>query len=149
MSSEPLPRTLQFLVNDVRRCEQEIRQCQLSYLFDKNFTEIIDSWHHACDEELHSPVTTPALTSPTFTVDVAACPTIIASCGLWSSKVAGCPTTVGAGNSCRCESSVVSLASVCFVDGNETCFGKPGDVSNLWEFQSCAGATNAQAVSRS
>lgn len=129
------------------RCEEEIRQCQLSYIFDKDFTDIISAWHQKCDSKIATPVTTPAIPSLTVTVDYAACVTIIDSCSSWSADIVGCPTTAEASNSCRCESSVMSLASVCFVDGNKTCIGTTGDTSNLWEFQSCPAATLFQTVS--
>jgi hypothetical protein len=130
-----------------------LRQCSLSNSFDGTIQTEIDNWHDACDPYLPKDITTPTIADPTRTLDQDTCQTIAESCFQLSQATDACSSshTVPADfTSCRCESSVISLASVCLVDGVVSCAGENVTTSDIWEFRECSAAntfTHATDVS--
>lgn len=126
------------------RCQGEIRQCSLSNSFDSEIETEIANWHDACAPYLPKDITTPTIAQPTRTLDQDMCIAVAESCYQLSKATDACSSsyTVPADyTSCRCDSSMVSLASVCRIDGGLKCLGKTLVTSNIWEFRECAAAT--------
>ncbi|KAF6786176.1 hypothetical protein CMUS01_16522 [Colletotrichum musicola] len=124
-------------------CKGEARQCVLGNDFDSFFDKEIANWHDACDPYLKQPATTPTVAAPTATLEMAECRSYAESCAALSRATAACtssfkrPADV---TSCRCESSLISLASVCEIDGSSRCLMQTPVTSEVWEFKNCDAA---------
>jgi len=126
------------------RCEGEVQQCILSNTFNSDFEEVISSWHEKCDP--HTSVTTPLIEPLSTTVNVGVglgdCSSILESCNSWIRETSACKSSYTAMvdlNSCECQPSMISLASVCEYDGNVSCWLTSADSTNLWEYYNCRG----------
>ncbi|RKK23034.1 hypothetical protein BFJ66_g9990 [Fusarium oxysporum f. sp. cepae] len=125
-------------------CEGEFRQCALSDSFDSDFETEIANWQDACGPYLPKDITTASIAEPTRTLDQDTCQTIAESCYQLSKATDACSSSYTKPvdyTSCRCESSMISLASVCEIDGSSSCLGKTPITSRIWEFQNCAAVT--------
>lgn len=124
-------------------CWNEWRICQNSNEGDHNAQSVLSNWHSQCDN-IATP-TTPSLT--TLPASVSQCPVQVRQ-----QFQAACTQVIAAGNacyaqypalsqsvpysSCVCQTSILSLASVCEYDGNKTCLGRTPTLSDipLWSF---------------
>ncbi|WXC54098.1 hypothetical protein SNK03_000103 [Fusarium graminearum] len=106
---------------------------------------MIANWQDACGPYLPDDITTPSALEATKTMDQDTCKTIVESCAESSQSVTSCfsafsnPTDI---TSCRCQESIVSLASVCKIDGPNSCEGSIAITSDIWEFQNCEAAAD-------
>lgn len=126
------------------RCKSEFRQCGLSTTYDSTFDSYLVEWHDACDPYLSASITTPTVAQPTATLEQGVCESIYESCDRWSKATSSCTASQGAGSdvtSCRCSTSMLSLASVCRIDGSRSCLQSSADVTQLWEYQNCPGGS--------
>lgn len=147
--SRPSPSTKD--ADKLSRCKGEIRQCVLSNSFDSAIDDEIANWQEACSPYLPSDITTPSVAQPTRTLNGDTCQTFIESCAHLSQSITSCSsayTKPADITSCRCQSSLVSLASVCNLDGPESCIGTTAAMSDIWELQHCAAATQAFPTSK-
>lgn len=139
------------MLTNLSRCKGEIRQCVLSNSFDSAIDDEIANWLEACSPYLPSDITTPSVAQPTRTLNGDTCQTFIESCAHLSQSITSCSsayTKPADITSCRCQSSLVSLASVCNLDGPESCIGTTAAMSDIWELQHCAAATQAFPTSK-
>jgi hypothetical protein len=129
----------------VASCKSEQRLCVENDNLDSAVDSIIDNWHIECDSFVSSEassITTPVVTSLTATFDVLNCQSIAQSClqALQASTVCSTKYTVGVDfNSCLCQSSILSLASVCEYDGNVSCKLTTANIQNVYGWGSCQG----------
>ncbi|KAK7420240.1 hypothetical protein QQX98_002895 [Neonectria punicea] len=126
-------------------CKGEFRQCILGNSYDSSVDQWIDDWQDACGPYLSDDITTPVASQATRTLDEDTCQTIAESCGQLSASINSCSSSYDKPaevTSCRCQESLVSLASVCDIDGPKSCEGKTAITSNIWEFRNCAAATD-------
>ncbi|KAH6879990.1 hypothetical protein B0T10DRAFT_464108 [Thelonectria olida] len=126
-------------------CKGEFRQCILGNSYDSSVDDLIDIWQDACGPYLSDDITTPAASEATRTLDVDTCQTIAESCGQLSASITSCSSSYDRPaeiTSCRCQASLVSLASVCDIDGRKSCIGETVITSNIWEFRNCEAATD-------
>ncbi|UZP36783.1 hypothetical protein NXS19_004599 [Fusarium pseudograminearum] len=122
-------------------CKGEARQCMLSNDFDNSLDKEIANWQDACGPYLSNDITTRSIVQPTRTFDKDFCQTVAQKCYRLNEATEDCSTSYTKGadfTSCRCESSMISLASVCEIDGSMSCYGEMPITSNIWEFQNCA-----------
>jgi hypothetical protein len=99
----------------------------------------ISNWHDICDPYITLDVTTPTIAEPTRTLGQGICEAVPENCYHLSEATDACSSsyTIPADfTSCRCESSMLSLASVCKIDGL-SCDGLTATKSHLWEFREC------------
>lgn len=126
-------------------CMSEWRLCTLSDTFDNMFQDIISAWHEKCDGKISFKVTTPAVSTLPATVDQGSCASFIESCAALSTSSADCKSSYAAAadlSSCRCQSDVLSIASVCEYDGSVSCLAETPILSNMWSVRFC-GMTSA------
>ncbi|KAF4458047.1 hypothetical protein FALBO_15088 [Fusarium albosuccineum] len=126
-------------------CKGEFRRCTLGNSYDSSVDDEIANWQDACGPYLSDDITTPSAPDPTRTIDRDACEGIAESCAHSSQSVTSCSsayTKPADITSCRCQESIVSLASVCNIDGANSCVGKAVITSNIWEFRNCEAATD-------
>ncbi|KAF2679537.1 hypothetical protein K458DRAFT_374656, partial [Lentithecium fluviatile CBS 122367] len=125
-------------------CKSEFRQCGLTTSFDSEFDQYLVDWHDACDQYLSISITTPPVTQLTATLEQGVCESIYQSCDRWSRGYASCTATQSGGpelTSCRCATTLLSQASVCEIDGAQSCLQSSADITNLWEYRNCPGAS--------
>ncbi|KAH7350243.1 hypothetical protein BKA66DRAFT_431478 [Pyrenochaeta sp. MPI-SDFR-AT-0127] len=125
-------------------CKSEFRQCGLSTSFDSTFDSYLVEWHGACDTYLSISITTPPVAEPTATLEQGVCESFYESCDRWSKGTSMC--TLSQSNdlditSCRCSRSMLSLASVCRIDGSRSCLQSSVELTQLWEYQNCPGGS--------
>ncbi|KAH7140072.1 hypothetical protein B0J13DRAFT_527725 [Dactylonectria estremocensis] len=135
----------QELLNAYIGCKGEFRQCILGDSYDSEVDQWISDWNDACGPYLSDGITTPVASEATRTLDEDACQTIDESCGHLSASITSCSSAYDSPaeiTSCRCQGSLVSLASVCDIDGSSSCLGKTAITSNIWEFRNCEAATD-------
>ncbi|KAK1997392.1 hypothetical protein LX36DRAFT_721120 [Colletotrichum falcatum] len=129
-----------------RDCKGELRQCVLGNSFDSVSDDLIAEWRDACGPYLPRGITTPAAAAATRTLDADDCKAAAESCAQLSRATASCSSAHAAEpaalTSCRCQESLVSLASACFLDGRQSCVGAAATTSGVWELRSCAAATS-------
>ncbi|RSL90852.1 hypothetical protein CEP52_014453 [Fusarium oligoseptatum] len=97
-------------------CKGEFRQCVLGNTYDSSVEDEIANWQDACGPYLPDDITTPTAIAATRTLDDDACKTIAESCGQLTQSVTSCSSEYTKGaelTSCRCQESIVSLASNC------------------------------------
>ncbi|ORY10236.1 hypothetical protein BCR34DRAFT_567095 [Clohesyomyces aquaticus] len=124
-------------------CESEFRVCALSTSFDSDFDSFLVEWHEACDKYLSASITTPPLAEPTRTLEQGVCESIVESCDRFSKGRESCTSFQSGGpesTGCRCDRTLLSQASICAID-RETCAGSKLDVTNMWEYKNCPGAS--------
>lgn len=142
------------IVNDLTkyfRCKGEFRQCVLGNSYDSFVEDEIANWQDACGPYLPDDITTPTAIAATRTLDEDTCQTIAESCAQMTKSITSCSSeyTKGADlTSCRCQESIVSLASVCIIDGPESCIGTSVATGDIWEYQNCAAATGVFETSK-
>ncbi|KAH6971158.1 hypothetical protein BKA56DRAFT_529418 [Ilyonectria sp. MPI-CAGE-AT-0026] len=139
----------QELLNAYIGCKGEFRQCILGNSYDSSVDDMIDAWQGACGPYV-SDITTPVASEATRTLDEDTCQTIAESCGQLSASITSCSSAYDQAaqiTSCRCQESLVSLASVCDIDGSQSCLGKTAITSNIWEFRNCKAATDVLGTS--
>ena len=127
------------------RCKAEFRQCSLGNSFDSSVDDMITNWQDACGPYLPDGITTPSALEATRTIDRDTCETIIESCAQLSQSITSCSSSFSNPaeiTSCRCQESIVSLASVCNIDGTSSCLEGIAVTSNIWEFRNCEAATD-------
>ncbi|RMJ19427.1 hypothetical protein CDV36_000912 [Fusarium kuroshium] len=132
-------------------CKGEFRQCVLGNSYDSSVEDEIANWQDACGPYLPDDITTPTAIAATRTLDYDACKTIAESCGQLTQSVTSCSSEYTKGaelTSCRCQESIVSLASVCVIDGPKSCVEKSVPMENIWEYQNCAAATGVFETSK-
>lgn len=106
---------------------------------------MIANWQDACGPYLPDDITTPSALEATKTMDQDTCKTIVESCAQSSQSVTSCfsafskPADI---TSCRCQESIVSLASVCKIDWLNSCEGSIAITSDIWEFRNCEAAAD-------
>ncbi|KAK2017039.1 hypothetical protein LZ32DRAFT_601024 [Colletotrichum eremochloae] len=135
----------QELLNAYVGCKGEFRQCVLGNSFDSASDRQIAEWHDACGPYLPKDITTPVAPAATRTLDVEVCKAAAESCAQLSQSITSCSsayTRPAELTSCRCQESLVSLASACDLDGRQLCEGVQATTSNIWEFRNCAAATS-------
>ncbi|KAH8748115.1 hypothetical protein F5883DRAFT_509362 [Diaporthe sp. PMI_573] len=133
----------QDLINAYVGCEEEFRQCALSTTYDSEFEDSLSQWHSACDDKISFAVTTSSIALPTQTLDQDTCPSIDQSCIALQSTSSSCLTAYTAASdlsSCQCQPSVLSLASVCEIDGSLSCLFQTPISTSLWSYVYCQGA---------
>ncbi|EFQ35756.1 hypothetical protein CGRA01v4_01578 [Colletotrichum graminicola] len=127
-----------------KNCKGQFRQCALGNTFDSDSDDQIAAWQDACGPYLAKGVTTPVAPAATRTLDVDSCKGAAESCAQLSQSTTSCSsayTKPAELTSCRCQASLVSLASACYPDGHQSCRGDTATTSKVWEFQHCAAAT--------
>ncbi|KAH7268399.1 hypothetical protein B0J15DRAFT_578542 [Fusarium solani] len=132
-------------------CKGEFRQCVLGNSYDSFVEDEIANWQDACGPYLPDDITTPTAIAATRTLDEDTCQTIAESCAQMTKSITSCSSeyTKGADlTSCRCQESIVSLASVCIIDGPESCIGTSVATKDIWEYQNCAAATGVFETSK-
>ncbi|RFN50449.1 hypothetical protein FIE12Z_5313 [Fusarium flagelliforme] len=126
-------------------CKGESRQCTLGNSHDSSVDDEIANWQDACGPYLSDDITTPTAPEATKTIDRDTCQSIAESCAQSSQSVTSCSSAYSNAaeiTSCRCQESIVSLASVCKIDGPNSCEGRMAITSNIWEFRNCEAATD-------
>jgi hypothetical protein len=132
------------------RCKGEVRQCADSNSFDSGFDDFLSDWHATCDSRISFTATTPAITSLSTTIGLDACESIYEGCARWSQKAGQCTSSYTAPvdrTSCRCQPSIVSLASVCDNGGPALCRGEASKSTTMWEQLNCPKTTGSAFVS--
>ncbi|KAI8716570.1 hypothetical protein NCS52_00951100 [Fusarium sp. LHS14.1] len=132
-------------------CKGEFRQCVLGNSYDSFVEDEIANWQDACDPYLADDITTPTAMAATRTLDEDTCQTIAESCAQMTKSITSCSSEYTKGaelRSCRCQESIVALASVCIIDGPESCIGTSVATKDIWEYQNCAAATGASETSK-
>ncbi|KAK6206908.1 hypothetical protein QIS74_13396 [Colletotrichum tabaci] len=135
----------QDLLNAYVGCKGEFRQCALGNSFDSASDDQIAQWQDACGPYLPKDITTPVAPTATRTLDDDACKSAAESCAKLSQSITSCSsayTKPAELTSCRCQESLVSLASACDVNGRQSCVGVMLTTSNIWEFRNCEAATS-------
>ncbi|KAH6986959.1 hypothetical protein EDB80DRAFT_756154 [Ilyonectria destructans] len=133
----------QQLLNAYVGCKGEFRQCGLTNSYDSAFDTEIGNWENACAPYLTTKITTPSIAGPTRTLNEDTCQTYVESCVRLSQASASCTSSYTKPadiTSCRCQSSMISLASVCEIDGSKSCLGETPITSTIWEFRNCKAA---------
>ncbi|KAH6886744.1 hypothetical protein B0T10DRAFT_461209 [Thelonectria olida] len=105
----------QELLNAYVGCKGEFRQCGLTNAYDSAFDAEIGNWEEACAPYLTTGITTPSIAGPTRTLNEDTCQTYIESCVQLSQASASCTSSFTEPadiTSCRCQRSIISLASV-------------------------------------
>ncbi|KAI1027019.1 hypothetical protein LB504_008082 [Fusarium proliferatum] len=104
----------------------------------------IANWQDACGPYLSDDFKTPSAPDPTRTIDRDACEGIAESCAHSSQSVSQSVTSCSSAytkpadiTSRQRQESIVSLASVCDINGANSCVGKTVMTSNIWEFRNC------------
>ncbi|KAF4981713.1 hypothetical protein FZEAL_2515 [Fusarium zealandicum] len=113
----------QELLNAYVECKGEFRQCGLGSSFDSSFDEEIANWQNACSSYISDDITTPSVSGPTRTLDQDTCQTIAENCAQRSQAITSCESSYAKSADvtiCRCQSSIVSLASVWLADDSST-----------------------------
>ncbi|CVL08495.1 uncharacterized protein FMAN_05208 [Fusarium mangiferae] len=125
-------------------CKDEFRKCTLGNSYDSSVDDEIANWQDACEPYLSDDFKTPSAPDPTRTIDRDACEGIAESCAHSSQSVSQSVTSCSSAykkpadiTSCQRQESIVSLASVCEIDGANSCVGKTVMTSNIWEFRNC------------
>ncbi|CCF45727.1 hypothetical protein CH063_00571 [Colletotrichum higginsianum] len=135
----------QDLLNAYVGCKGEFRQCALGNSFDSASDDQIALWQDTCGPYLPKDITTPVAPTATRTLDDDACKSAVESCAQLSQSITSCSsayTKPAELTSCRCQESLVSLASACDVNGRQSCVGVMLTTSNIWEFRNCEAATS-------
>lgn len=109
-------------------CQDDVRRCLESHMFDAQFDSRVRRWHSTCDSRLPSTtsLTTPPVTSLTATYDFGACNRLYQSCASADYETNKCsqtwmPTSGLSYVSCACHPPVYSLFSECQYNGNISC----------------------------
>ncbi|KAH7139647.1 hypothetical protein B0J13DRAFT_638587 [Dactylonectria estremocensis] len=134
----------QELLNAYVGCKGEFRQCSLTSSYDSALDTEIRNWEDACAPYLTTEITTPSIVGPTRTLNEDTCQTYIESCVRLNQASASCTSSYTEPadiTGCRCQSSMISLASVCGIDGSKSCLGETPITSDIWEFRNCKAAT--------
>ncbi|KAH7109485.1 hypothetical protein B0J11DRAFT_449049 [Dendryphion nanum] len=121
-------------------CKSEFRQCGLSTSFDSDFDSYLVEWHGACDKYLTVSITTPPVSQLSATLNQGVCESIYESCDRWSRGSTSCTQSYTGGpglTSCWCSQSMLSLASVCKIDGSRSCLQTTADITTIWEYRNC------------
>lgn len=125
-------------------CQGEVRECVRSNTFDVDFAGFLSAWHSACDRHLPGPLTTASLFSLSIVPKPEICGRFTDACSRWTRDFSGCMDgreEETATTSCACSTtSMLSLASVCEVDGNRSCLLTTADFTHLWEYRNCPNA---------
>ncbi|KAH7166567.1 hypothetical protein EDB81DRAFT_919064 [Dactylonectria macrodidyma] len=140
----------QELLNAYIGCKGEFRQCVLGDSFDSSVDQWISDWDDACGPYLSDAITTPIASEATRTLGIDTCQTFIESCARLSASITSCSNAYDGPaeiTSCRCQESLVSLASVCNIDGASDCVGTTAITSDIWEFRNCDAATDFSQTS--
>jgi hypothetical protein len=122
------------VLTDYIRCEGEIRQCFLSYEFDSGFDDALQEWHSSCDRHVATPVTTPVVATPWTTINFDKCSTMLGNCEQFLIASSACRSSYAAPTdllSCACQSSMISMDSVCNYDAKISCFLTTAQSSDL------------------
>jgi hypothetical protein len=125
-------------------CKGEFRQCALGNDFDSESDTLIAAWQDACGPYLPSGITTPEVAAATKTLAGGlagnVCVSLAESCAQRSQSITACSSSHTAAadlTSCRCQPSLVTLASGCDIDFRETCLQETVTRSNIFEFRVC------------
>ena len=111
-----------------------------TYDTDDDPAYVLQNWHSECDGFNNFHPTTPALSSLTATyAGGAVCTSIDSVCTIGGSITRACKQsyTASALNSCLCQTSLLSAASVCEYVGNKTCDLVPATLSSIDLFILC------------
>lgn len=104
---------------------------------------MLATWHDWCSDYITFVPTTPILDNPPTTAPTIVggvleplCSDLRTSCAAWSEAEANClnidpSATAASFYECACQTSLLSLASVCLYDGNTTCLGSSTALSNI------------------
>ncbi|OHW96566.1 hypothetical protein CSPAE12_04763 [Colletotrichum incanum] len=141
----------QELLNAYVGCKGEFRQCVLGNSFDSASDKQISQWQDACGPYLPGDITTPIAPTATRTLDADSCKGFAESCAQLSQSITSCSsayTKPAELTSCRCQESLVSLASACDIDGRQSCLGVMVTTNNIWEFRNCEAATSVLQSSK-
>ncbi|KAH6679886.1 hypothetical protein F5X68DRAFT_192968 [Plectosphaerella plurivora] len=132
----------QELLNAYVGCKGEFRQCALGNDFDSESDTLIANWQDACGPYLPSGITTPEVAAATKTLEGGLagnlCVSLAESCAQLSQSITACSsshTKAAALTSCRCQPSLITLASGCDIDFRETCLMETVTRSNIFEFR--------------
>ncbi|KZL76882.1 hypothetical protein CT0861_03298 [Colletotrichum tofieldiae] len=135
----------QELLNAYVGCKGELRQCVLGNSFDSASDDQISQWQDACGPYLPGGITTPIASTATRTLDSDSCKGFAESCAQLSQSITSCSSAYTKPvelTSCRCQESLVSLASACDIGGRQSCEGVMVTTNNIWEFRNCEAATS-------
>src|SRR5450755_4408842 len=125
------------------RCEGEFRLCFGGNSFDNEFTGstgLYNLWHSACDATITYKPTTPAISSLSATFDTDFCNTVQQGCNRFGFATDDCSqsyTVSESISSCWCQSSILSLASVCQIDGSMSCLFSTPITTDLFSYKYC------------
>lgn len=140
----------QFFLTFWCRCEGEFRVCYAGDYFDPDFeapsSGLFALWHSACDETITYTVTTPAGAEPSITIDPDYCNSVINDCNRFGASTDSCTRSYTAEPdilSCWCQSSILSLASRCQIDGSSSCLLEVITTSSYWSYQHCRNGASA------
>ncbi|KAK1981130.1 hypothetical protein LZ30DRAFT_794050 [Colletotrichum cereale] len=141
----------QELLNAYVGCKGEFRQCVLGNSFDSTSDDQIAEWKDACGPYLPKEITTPVAPAATRTLDGDSCKIAAENCAQLSQSITSCSsahTKPAELTSCRCQESLVSLASACDLDVRQFCEGVMATTSDIWEFRNCEAATSVLQMSK-
>ncbi|KAF2473546.1 uncharacterized protein BDR25DRAFT_217272 [Lindgomyces ingoldianus] len=133
----------QEMLSSIFACQDDVRRCLESHMFDSQFDYRVEHWHETCDSRVATSFTTPPVTSLTATYDFNACQRLHQSCVSGDYETNKCsqtylPMSSMSYVSCICQPPIYSLVSECQYNGNISCKRTTAAESNILGYSVCS-----------